>query len=208
MFGLFNKKAEKKELEQLKNAVQTGFNTVKHDINSVNTWIRHLDNKDSKIKEEILEMQYEITSLKEEIENLRNVLSIVGEKPAFKQKQTLFSKQTPENNVLNAVQTTVQTSYLDNLSPTERAIIFVLLNSDMKLSYEDLAAILGKDKATIRGQVNSIKQKSEGLIEETIGENNKKRVYIPEKAREILLKSKKIKEKMKKREIESQNTED
>ena len=63
--------------------------------------------------------------------------------------------------------------------------------------------MLGKTKATIRGQINVIKQKSEGLIEEVIGENNKKRVYIPEKAKNILLKSKKIKERVKHR-IESE----
>jgi hypothetical protein len=62
----------------------------------------------------------------------------------------------------------------------------------MKLSYEDLAAMLGKRKSTIRGQVNSIRQKSEGLIEEIVGENNKKRVYIPEKNKEILLKTRKV----------------
>jgi len=62
----------------------------------------------------------------------------------------------------------------------------------MKLSYEDLSAMMGKSKATIRGQINSIKQKSEGLIEEQISENNKKRVFIPEEMREILLKTRKV----------------
>ena len=117
---------------------------------------------------------------------------MVGSVPAFKQSQTVFNKQTTFKPVLNDVQTGVQTGYLDNLSTTERAIIFVLLNSDMKLSYEDLAAMLGKTKATVRGQINSIKQKSEGLIEEIIGETNKKRVFIPENAKEILLKTKKM----------------
>ena len=61
----------------------------------------------------------------------------------------------------------------------------------MKLSYEDLAAMLGKRKTTVRGQINAIKQKNEGLIEEIVGENNKKRVYIPEKIKEMLLKTQK-----------------
>lgn len=195
MFGFFTKKAEKREVEELKRAVQTGFNSAKHDINSMSTWIRHLDDKDSKLKNDISEIYSEIATIKEEIENLKNVLSIVGEKPVFKQKQTVFNKQTPVYGVLNTVQTGVQTAFLDNLSATERAIIFVLLNSEMKLSYEDLAAMLGKRKATIRGQINTIKQKSEGLVEEIIGENNKKRVYIPDRVREVLLKSKKIRNK-------------
>jgi hypothetical protein len=42
---------------------------------------------------------------------------------------------------------------------------------EMKLSYEDLALMLGKEKSTIRGQINTIKQKSEGLIEEITEKN-------------------------------------
>jgi len=199
MFGFFTKKAEKREVEQLKQAVQTGFNSSKQDINSLGTWVKHLDTEDSKLKDDIFDLHEELASVKEELESLKNILSIVGERPVFKQRQTVFSKQTAVSGVLNGVQTAVQTTFLDNLSTTERAIIFVLLNSDMKLSYEDLAAMLGKDKATVRGQINNIRQKNEGLIEEIIGENNKKRVYIPEKVKEILLKSKKIKDRTKKR---------
>ena len=205
MFWFFNKKSEKKEIDQLKLAVQTGFNSVKNDINKVSTWIKHLDSRDEKLKEEILDLQSEISSVKDELENVKNMIAIVGNSQSFKQKQTVFSKQTVASGVLNSVQTGVQTAFLENLSTTERAIIFVLLNSDMKLSYEDLAAMLGKKKSTIRGQINMIKQKSEGLVEEIIGENNKKRVFIPEKTKEILLKTKKVKAKKNKKEAEKED---
>jgi hypothetical protein len=66
------------------------------------------------------------------------------------------------------VQTDVQTPNLENFSITERAIIWVLLNSELKLSYDDLATMLGKEKSTIRGQINIIKQKGNGLINEQI----------------------------------------
>jgi len=197
MFGFFKKKAEKEELEQLKQGVQTGFNSVKDDMGKFTKWIKHLDATDSELNEDILALQEDLSTVKEELENVKNVLSILGESGSFKQRQTVFNKQTPFKSVLNSVQTGVQTVFLENLSATERAIVFVLLNSDMKLSYEDLAAILGKTKTTIRGQVNSIKQKSEGLIEESVGGNNKKRVYIPEKVRDILLKKEKVKARTK-----------
>ncbi len=199
MFGFFSKKVEKEEFDELKQAVQTGFNSVKQDVGSLTSWIKHFDKQDSELKNEILDIHEEISTIKDELENLKNILSILGEKTKFKQRQTLFNKQTAVQGVLNSVQTAVQTAFLDNLSSSERMIIFTLLNTDMKLSYEDLAAMLGKDKATVRGQLNTIRQKSEGLIEEIVGENNKKRVFIPEKVKEILLKSKKVKEKIKKR---------
>jgi len=192
MFGLFSKKAERKEVEQIKEAVQTGFNSVKHDIGNLTKWIKHLDSEDNDIKNEILDLQEGISTIKDELENLKNMLDIVGNRGLFKQTPTVFNKQTAVGSVLNTVQTGVQTAFLDNLTTNERAIVFVLLNSDMKLSYEDLAAMLGKRKSTIRGQVNSIRQKSEGLIHEVIGENNKKRIFIPEGAKEMLMKTRKV----------------
>ena len=191
MFNFFKKKVEKEEFEILKEGVQTGFNSVKQDFGDVSKWIKHLDSNERELKNEITELQEEIATMKEELENVKNMVSIVGNKGVFKQGQTVFNKQTAFKGVLNTVQTGVQTAFLDKLSTTERAIIFVLLNSDMKLSYEDLAAMLGKRRATIRGQINSIKQKSEGLIEEIVSENNKKRVFIPEKIKAILLKTQK-----------------
>jgi len=201
MFNFFKKKVEKEEFEVLKQGVQTGFNTVKQDIGDVGKWIKHLNSNDDELKNEVSELNEELASMKEELENLKNMVSIVGNKEVFKHGQTVFNKQTAFKGVLNSVQTGVQTVFLDKLSTTERAIIYVLLNSDMKLSYADLAAMLGKRKATIRGQINSIRQKSEGLIEEIVSENNKKRVFIPEKIKTMLLKTQKTRKVRKKQEI-------
>ena len=63
----------------------------------------------------------------------------------------------------------------------------------MRLSYDDLAAILGKERSTVRGHLNRIKQKSEILIEENV-EKNGKRVFIPENMKEKLLKRQKVRE--------------
>jgi len=199
MGWFFSKKVEKEEFDKFKQGVQTGFNSAKKDMGDVSVWIKHLDDVDSKTNDEILELKEELSTLKDELENVKNILSIVGEKPVFKQGPTVFNKQTVFKGVLNSVQTGVQTVFLKNLSTTERAIIFVLLNSDMKLSYEDLASMLGKRKATIRGQINSIKQKSEGLVEEVLAENNKKRIFIPEKVRHMLLKHEKVRVKHRKK---------
>ncbi len=187
MNWFFKKKVGKKEFDDLKKTVQTGFNNVKQDINNTSTWIDYLNNQENKTKEEILAINAGLSNINNEIENLKNIVSIIGETPIFKQRQTVFNKQTLFKGVLNSVQTGVQTTLLRNLSTTERAIIFILLNSDIKLSYEDLSALLGKSKNTIRGQINSIKQKSEGLLQEIIGSNNKKRVYIPEKIKKAMM---------------------
>ncbi len=197
MFGWFFKK---KSIEQLKEETKKGFDAVKKDMSSIGEWIKHLNSKENKQDEEIKELKDVLSSVNDELENLKNVLSIITElkpKSNFKTPKQLFNKQTAVYPVQTAVQTAVQTPNLSNFSITERAIIWVLLNAEinMKLSYDDIASLLGKDRSTIRGQINALKSKSEGLIEEIVEKNGKKRVFIPEKMREKLLKKTKVRVK-------------
>lgn len=199
MFDWFTKKAKKEDLERVEVAVQTGFDGVKQDLSNISSWIKHLKEREEQYNDEISDIYDEIATVKSELENVKNIIDIIGNKRLFKQRQTVFNKQTAVGGVQTAVQTAVQTTFLsnflDNLSISERAIVWILLNTDMKLSYEDLAAMMGKERATIRGQINSIKQKSEGLVKEVIEKNNKKRVYIPEEMKSALLKKAKVRVK-------------
>ena len=195
MFGWF---IRKKEIEQIREDTKVGFESVKKDISSVSGWIKHLDSEKNIQKKEIGDIREILSMYQEEIDNLKNIVSILGDlkqKQVFKTPPQVFNKQTPVYDVQTAVQTGVQTPKLDQFSITERAILWVLLNSDLKLSYDDLAAMLGKEKSTIRGQINTIKQKNEGLLEEIIEKNGKKRVYIPEEIKENMLKKAKVRVK-------------
>ncbi len=199
MFGWFSRK---KEVEQIKEDTKKGFESVKKDISAVSGWIKHLDSEKEIQKREVLEIKRVLSSVYEEIEGLKNIVSVMNDlkpKQMFKKNKQVFNKQTGVYAVQTGVQTGVQTPKLEQFSITERAILWILLNSDMKLSYEDLGAMLGKEKSTIRGQLNSIKSKSEGLIEETIEQNGKKRVYIPEYIKEKMLKKTKVRVKKEKK---------
>jgi len=192
MFGWLFGKNEVKRVEE---DVKKSFNDVKKDIQGISGWIKHLDSEKNLQKKEIEEIRVNLSSIQEELEGVKNVLSIMGgltSKGVFKTPKQLFKKQTGVYAVQTGVQTGVQTPKLDQFSLTERAILWVLLNNDLKLSYDDLAAILGKERSTIRGKINSIKQKNRGLIEETIEQNGKKRVFIPENIKENLLKKTKV----------------
>ncbi len=192
MFGWF---FGKKEVEKVKEETKRGFESVKKDVASVSGWIKHLDSEKNFQKKEIEDIKDILSTIKEEIEGLKNVISIMGElktNRVFKTNKQLSNKQTAVYAVQTGVQTGVQTPKLDLFSITERAILWILLNTEMKLSYDDLAAMLGKERSTIRGQINTIKQKSEGLIEETIERNGKKRVFIPENIKEKMLKKTKV----------------
>jgi len=189
---------KRKEVERLKEDTKKGFEAVKKDINSVGVWIKHLDSEKSAQQKEIDELKEVLSSVQTEVEGVKNVVAIMNElKPGRKNQTTkqLFDKRTPVYAVQTGVQTAVQSPNFDQFSVTERAIIWVLLNSDLRLGYDDLAAMLGKERSTIRGHLNRIKQKSHGLIEEIIEKNGKKRVFIPEQIKEKLLKRVKVRDK-------------
>jgi hypothetical protein len=198
MFGwLFKKKENNIEEETRK-----GFNLVKRDFEAVGKWIKHLDRQDKQLFDIISSLNGELSSIREDLEGFKEAFEMDQESEKNKQlfkKMPVLSKQTAVYGVQKAVQTAVQTAnfyeILKNLSSNERLIVFTLLNSEMKLSYEDLALLLGKERATLRGQINAIKQKSEGLIEELIEKNGKKRVFIPNEIKEKLRKYAKVRVK-------------
>jgi len=186
----------KKGVEEIKEATRKGFEDVKKDISSVSGWIKHLDSEKNIQQRELEDIKETLSSVFVEIEGIKNVLNFMNDlktNRVFKTPKRVSNKQTAVYAVQTAVQTGVQTPNLDQFSVTERAILWVLLNTDMKLSYDDLAAMLGKERSTIRGQLNRIKQKDESLIDEIVEGNGKKRVFIPEEIKERLLKKQRVK---------------
>lgn len=195
MFGWFSKN----KVKSLEEKTHESFSLVKQDIDSLVKWVKHLDARDKQLFDLINSLKEDLSSANDEINSLREGLDLMTDSEKNKQlfkKLPVLAKQTSVEEVQNVVQTAVQTDNLHgiirNLSGNERLIVFTLLNSDMKLSYEDLALLLGKERSTVRGQINSIKQKSEGLIREMSEKNGKKRVFIDEEIREKLQKYAKV----------------
>ena len=203
MFDWLFKKVKKEDFDTHKGAVQTALNNVKQDITNVSKWIKYLDQQDSGIKSDVEAVMEEIASIREKLAEMKELISnekTIKIEPLLKQRQTAIVKQTAVDDIQTAVQTAVQAGFLTKLSVSEKAIVGILMNSDMKLSYEDLAAMMSKDTATVRGQINNIKQKAAGIIEEQIEKNNKKRLYIPDKIKGILLRKAKMRVKQPKTE--------
>ena len=193
----------KKEAKRIKDETKRGFDSVKKDFQSVGDWIKHLDSHRENHKKEISELKEVISTIKNDVEELKNIFSLmesISPKPVFKTPKHVSAKQTGVYVVQTGVQTGVQTPNLDSFSVSERAILWVLLNTEMKLSYDDIAAVLGKERSTIRGQINTIKAKNEEVIEEISEKNGKKRVFIPVEVKEKLLKKTKVRVKKEKKE--------
>jgi len=195
MFGwIFGKRVNKLEEETKKS-----FNDVKRDMDVVGKWIKHLDRQHKQLFNSINSVKMDLPTVKGELMDMRNDLNLVRagqeNKQVFK-KLPILDKQTGVEGVGKAVQTAVQTAnfydILKELSGNERLLVMTIMNNDMKLSYEDLALLLGKERSTIRGQVNAIKQKKEGLIEEMVEKSGKKRIFVPAEIKEKLAKYAKV----------------
>ena len=207
MFGWLFGKSNKRLEEQTKKS----FQDVKEDTEKIGKWIKHLDEKDKQLFDVVSEIKADLSSIKNEIDSLREGIDLANMSDSDKQlfkKTAVSGKQTAVDHVEDVVQTGVQTGnfsdFLKSLSANERLIVFTLLQSEMKLSYEDLALLLGKERSTVRGQINAIKQKSEGLIEEFIEKNGKKRVFIPDEMKEKLSKYAKVRVRGKKKQPENE----
>ena len=197
----------KREIEKLKEDTKKSFESVKKDITAVSGWIKHLDSEKNLNRKEIDEIKEGLSTIEKEMEGLKNVISMMNELKIprlFKTSKQVFNKQQGVYAVQTGVQTAVQTPKLDQFSVTERAIIWILLNTDMKLSYDDISAMLGKERSTIRGQINRIKQKQESLIEEIMEQNGKKRVFIPQNIKESILKKTKVRVRKETKDKEKQ----
>ena len=187
--------------KQLEDKTKKGFDDVKKDIDRVGEWIKHLDSRDKQLFDSLNGLKMDLSSIKDEVDALKEGVSLLEIDEKNKQlfgKTPVYEKQTAVYAVGKPVQTAVQTGnfyqILHNLTANERLLIFTLMNAEeeMRLSYEDMARLLGKERATVRGQINAIKQKSEGLIMEIITSEGKKRFYVSEEVRNKLLKYAKV----------------
>ena len=186
---------KKREKDELKGA----FDAVKKDIKKASEWVSHLHKKTKDHEEAVGDLNSRLkvfdsrlSSMEGQLNDIKTFISFFNTrvfKQPFKQPQTAVDKQTAVGGVQTGVQTAVQSAFLNSLSVMERAVVWVLLNTDLKLSCEDIASVTGKEKSTIRGQLNSIRQKSEGLIEENIEKTGKKRFFIPEDIKEMMMSS-------------------
>lgn len=210
MFGLFGRK---KEVEKLRKEVGDSFENVKRDFGKVGEWIKYIDEKEDLTKKEVEDLKQQLLDIQSDMVEIKEFISFFGPRISsgvFEQQTGVVDKQAPANPVQTPVQTAVQTGILPKLTVMERAIVWALLNAGegMKLSYDDLATLLGKGKSTIRGQINTLKQKSEGLIRESQGAGGKKRLYIPDEMKQMLLKNVKVRVEGKKKNKKSDKKEE
>lgn len=199
-----------KRFKDLNKNLDSSFSNIRKDMDNFGKWVMHLENHRTKHHSKIEDLEKRIYLLEKMLENVNYAKDFVQTPILFKHKQTsvrlkqtsvgvqtgVYAVQTP---VQTGIQTNVGSNFdknpleleqlLRSLTVMERAVLWTLLNTDMKMSYNDLSILLGKDKSTLRGQINNIKRKSESLISEFTEINGTKRFYVEESVKKMVIKS-------------------
>jgi len=181
-FWFFRKKegAVHGKISELHTKIEDSFSSVKNDMENMGKWINHFHTKHKGHEDELDNMKSRLESVEKTLEGVWTAVQT-----AVQTGRVSKQPQTDGRPKQLSVQENLEN--LKNMTAMERAVVWVLMNTDLKMSYDDLCAVLGKDKSTLRGQINNIKQKNEGLIQEYIEKNGKKRFYISEKVRNEML---------------------
>ena len=205
LFDLFKKEDKfDKKFKSLHKNMGASFSNIKNDMEHFSKWVTHLENHRSNHHSRIEKLEKKIDFLERALEEIKEGQTFVQtpslskhKQTAVRFKQTAVRVQTGVYAEQTAVQTAVQTPQqleineltetLRSLTVMERAVLWTLLNTDLKMSYDDLSVLLGKDKSTLRGQINNIKRKSESLITEFTEINGKKRFFVDEEIRKMVL---------------------
>ncbi|MEK6940815.1 MAG: hypothetical protein AABW49_02855 [Nanoarchaeota archaeon] len=192
-FWIFKKRDElSKHMDGIQTSLKISFKHIKSDIKILTEWIDHFNNKHDKHEEEVEKINLNVLSLNKRIIDIEKVISSLSKQQTAVQTPVRF-KQPQTDNRFKQLFEPVQIkqagdTFTKNMTPMERAIISVLLNTDLKLSYDDLRVAIGRDKSTIRGQVNNIKQKNSKLLKEVAESTGRKRFYIDEPTKNSILK--------------------
>lgn len=196
IFKFFRKKRDVEErFSNLHDSLNDSFSKIKDDMQGVGDWIKHLNETKHNHHEKIEDIHTRLRVVEEFMYNFLEQSPIEEvSKQLSKQEQTAVRLNQTEglSKQLSKQRTDIKTDLeraLYSLTAMERAVVWSLLNTDLKLNYEDLSRILGKDRSTVRGQVNNIKRKIPELILEKSESDNSKRFFIDDEfKREIMIK--------------------
>ena len=192
----FWKKEDKidKKIESLHKNLGISFDKIKNDMETFSKWVTHLEKHRTNHHSKLEEVEKRMFAMEKLLEDLRYKREFVQSQAISTNKQTAVRSKQTAVGVQTPVQTGVQTpdlfdleDILKSLTVMERIVLWTLLNTDLKLSYDDLSVLLGRDKSTLRGQINNIKRKSEGLIIEYLENNGKKRFFVEENTKSEIL---------------------
>lgn len=181
----YNNLGEK--FDNIHSSLHKSFLNVKMDVTHLIAKIDKINEDHIMKKSEIEELNKRVNQIEQIIDHMFNQKTRVFGQP-FEVKQTNIGFKQPNSFIRTDNQMDRKgDKWTRNFTPMERTIINILLNTDMQLSYDDLSVMMGRDKSTIRGQMNNIKMKNELLVTEIVQKDGKKRFYVEDRLKSEIL---------------------
>ncbi len=184
------------------------------DIDNINRWIDHLHDLSKDQEKYMKDLEKNISSAFERYNKyLVDIYRIVADQQSLIRKreesvqarpemrldaQTEASRQKKDDSATSLSQTKTPIGqgyddgakpisyYSDILTHSEKRILAELCNTDMKLSYKDLAVVLGVSPNTAKNHVCHIRNKG-FPIKEADDSKGVKRYYVPDNMKKVLL---------------------
>lgn len=200
-FLWFRKKEDNldEKFKDLHFGLKNSFSNIKKDFEHVISRVDHLHSKKD-------EHHNKLDKLDKRLREIEVFFEMMKEKEAEFIHKGALSKQSVQTGRTGVVRTAVQTPVfqtgflgkLKSLTPTERNLVWSLVNTDLKLSYDDISVVIGKDKSTVRGLMNSVRRKYDDIVSEATEENGRKRFFIEEDIKSEVMRDFKHAQKAKK----------
>src|SRR3989344_2571923 len=80
------------KVRKLEDQTKIGFSAVKKDMEVVGKWIKHLDGQDKQLFDSLQEIKQELSTIRDEVESLREGVGIISNTSKDKQLLKLLKK--------------------------------------------------------------------------------------------------------------------
>jgi len=181
-FLWFKKKEgdSEEKINQLHSSLKSSFSNIKRDFEHTMGHIDHLHSK----KEE---HHGRLTKIEERLILLEQMLHDIKGKKIKVERSTIERVQS-----FNHSESFMNVQTVKNLTPSQKQVVFLLLQSKNPLNYQAIADQVGSNIVTVRRHINDIKRAGVGIKEKISVRNRSKVFYLDAELKEAL-KNKKVK---------------
>lgn len=186
-FWFFRDKRNETDPDTFSKKVKNSFINVKNDMQKILEWISFLKINYEKSENRLSEIEKNLENMKIRILNLEEDKNRAA---VWTADQTAVQTAVQNWTAVRPKQTAVQKEvgdlekYFNGLTWREGELLSILLNTEREMDYNDLCEMVGRDQSTLRGQVNKIKIKYPGAIEETVTNKGKKSFSMNQELKE------------------------
>jgi predicted transcriptional regulator len=182
------------EIKQLHKAHTSLYTTLQNQQNSMQSVTTDMKTLHEGVSKAILTYNKHIVSLHGTVAELKSMIESTKKEQKERIMQPVVQKsepkiehvyQRPEKPPISNQEISTVRQIASSLTSSERQILLILVGTDQKLSYRDIAVNYGRSPSTIKNMI--IKLKSKGIpLHESSGADGVKRYYVDDSFKKVL----------------------